>query len=613
MLHYKLRCSVQAITLVAAAFAPVLANGQSLELLHLYERMRYESSAGNAAGATMLAREALELGGKELGPRSADTAALNLSLAELLLEQDNLDEAARRYRNALSIMEQLLGSEHPDLAPILLRLAEIATRSSDFAAAEIYLLRAVTIEQAVYGDNHPNIIHGLELLAAVYRDAERHDEADALAARVQDLRSRPTVLDSFRTTGKPRGSAGPVPRRFEVGDGEGEFAIVRVFYGTDRARTGKTILSDFYGSERGDLEYGYLDVSIPATHEYGELESPSRIWIFGAEENPKKHVVLLAVEPAENKDTFLASLRRNMAEASSDEVFVFVHGYNVSFEAAARRTAQLAYDLEFDGTPILYSWPSQNSTAGYFADEASVRVSARKLRVFLENLVEDSGASRIHLIAHSMGNRAMVEALEQLVLRRDPSLPREVFDQVVLAAPDIDIDLFEAISAEIQQAARRVTLYASANDKALQYSAQVHGGIPRAGSIVEDGRGIVVLPGLDTIDMSDVETGDYGHSYYGDDEATMFDLVLLMWRGVAPEQRCGMYPREIDHSGYWRFQPEECRDEALLKAAVLVKRFGKNARTKVERWLATTSKAESDDERGTWLRILRKIDQLVSE
>ncbi len=35
-----------------------------------------------------------------------------------------------------------------------------------------------------------------------------------------------------------------------------------------------------------------------------------------------------------------------------------MHGYNTSFDNALYRTAQIAYDLDFDGATFLYSWPS---------------------------------------------------------------------------------------------------------------------------------------------------------------------------------------------------------------------------------------------------------------
>jgi esterase/lipase superfamily enzyme len=45
-----------------------------------------------------------------------------------------------------------------------------------------------------------------------------------------------------------------------------------------------------------------------------------------------------------------------------------VHGFNVSFENALRRTAQIAYDLDFDGAPFLFSWPSRDSLLSYASD-----------------------------------------------------------------------------------------------------------------------------------------------------------------------------------------------------------------------------------------------------
>ena len=42
-----------------------------------------------------------------------------------------------------------------------------------------------------------------------------------------------------------------------------------------------------------------------------------------------------------------------------DHALVFVHGFNTTFDNALFRTAQIAYDLKFDGAPFVYSWPSQ--------------------------------------------------------------------------------------------------------------------------------------------------------------------------------------------------------------------------------------------------------------
>jgi esterase/lipase superfamily enzyme len=62
---------------------------------------------------------------------------------------------------------------------------------------------------------------------------------------------------------------------------------------------------------------------------------------------------------------------------------VFTHGYNVSFEEAARRAAQLAFDLNFRGRVVLFSWPSCGSLLGYGADEERALLSAHTFRGFL--------------------------------------------------------------------------------------------------------------------------------------------------------------------------------------------------------------------------------------
>lgn len=119
--------------------------------------------------------------------------------------------------------------------------------------------------------------------------------------------------------------------------------------------TGGTPLQ--YGNDRGVLELGFCDVTIPPGHVPGEMERPS-IFRFELSEDAGKHVVIRTVERMEEA-AFHRALRERVAQSAEREAFVFIHGYNVTFESAARRTAQLAFDLGFDGAPIFYSWPSQ--------------------------------------------------------------------------------------------------------------------------------------------------------------------------------------------------------------------------------------------------------------
>ena len=141
------------------------------------------------------------------------------------------------------------------------------------------------------------------------------------------------------------------------------YAVVRVLYATDRNRTPKLKPAKMFGDDRGILSYGHCDVSIPRDHRMGVLEKPS-IWRLEFREDPAKHVVLLETV-VRTKDDYFQDLEDRIHASEKNSAFLFVHGYNVTFEDAARRTAQMAYDLAFEGVPVFYSWPSQGSIPAY--------------------------------------------------------------------------------------------------------------------------------------------------------------------------------------------------------------------------------------------------------
>ena len=301
-----------------------------------------------------------------------------------------------------------------------------------------------------------------------------------------------------------------------------------------------------YGPERGKLQLGTCEVSIPKLHEVGQLESPS-VLRLEFREDTSRHVVLLGVQ-REQADRFYADLHDCVGRSQHKSAFVFVHGYNVSFEDAARRTAQIAYDLKFDGAPIFFSWPSQAGILQYTVDENNVSWSAPHLLNFLIEVARQSGAERIHLIAHSMGNRALTAALRDLSLMKMPDMPS--FNEVILTAPDIDADTFiNDVAPAIVKTAQRVTLYASSNDEALIISKKVHG-YPRAG---DSGSQLIVLRGIDTVDVSAVDTSLIGHTYYGDNSSVLADIFELLNASRPADQRRWLRPERLGLLRYWVF------------------------------------------------------------
>jgi esterase/lipase superfamily enzyme len=277
----------------------------------------------------------------------------------------------------------------------------------------------------------------------------------------------------------------------------------------------------------------------------GELET-STFWSFSFLPTAADSVTLSRVN-AEDRAAFFQDVHGSVAGSATKSAFVFIHGYNVSFEDAARRTAQMAYDLGFDGAPILYSWPSQGKPQGYPADEESVQWTVGHLRTFLEDVAHQSGARRIQIIAHSMGNRALLGALNEL--SQAHSLIR--FQQVILTAPDIDADIFRQVARAVAAQAGRVTLYASSADLALATSQRIHR-FPRAG---ESGTHIVTVSGVDTIDATKVDTGFLGHSYYADNRSILADLFQLIRYDLPPKSRFGLEQQMWNQQIYWRFRP----------------------------------------------------------
>lgn len=327
------------------------------------------------------------------------------------------------------------------------------------------------------------------------------------------------------------------------------FTVVRVFYATDRKRATEQGAVRYEGvkSDRGTLEYGTCQVSIPETHVVAEIERPS-IWRLEFHPDPEKHMVLRTVLP-ESQDRFFREVSEAVAVSPAKDAFVFVHGYNVSFEDAAIRAAQLAYDFGFKGAPIFYSWPSRGSLLGYLDDEESVTETVGHLERFLQDVADRTGATVVHLIAHSMGNRALLPAVARAASdARFTNLAK--FNRVVLAAPDVDRDAFKQLVAQIERPARRVTLYVSEHDQALAASHLLFHKERRAG---EGGPDAVMMPGVDTVDVSRISVDALGHSYFGDSRSVVRDL-LAFFKGVLPP-RPGLTRVPVGNLGYWQMLP----------------------------------------------------------
>jgi esterase/lipase superfamily enzyme len=323
------------------------------------------------------------------------------------------------------------------------------------------------------------------------------------------------------------------------------YTTVPVFFGTSRAPTGSANPADYFGTSRADNSFGIVNVSIPDDHRMGALEKP-RWFKLEFRADPEKHVLVLSVEPLD-RSQFATRGRSEIAGLKKKEVLIFVHGYNVTFGDAARRAAQISYDLNFDGLPALYSWPSEGSVAKYLVDANNVSWAEPHFRDFLRIVREELGADAVHVIAHSMGTRLLANTIVSLT--SVPAAPGAL-RQIVFAAPDIDADTFRNLSAAFRGRAARITLYASSGDRALSASQQFQK-YSRAG---QSGLDLVVVPTVDTIDASAVKTEFLGHSYFGDTDSVLSDLFYLIRDGTPPSERARLRERSRYGSAYWEFK-----------------------------------------------------------
>ncbi len=355
------------------------------------------------------------------------------------------------------------------------------------------------------------------------------------------------------------GGSATVPDSAAVRRGD-TWDLVPVLFGTDRQEQPDPKRLQ-YNAERGRrLELGRAMVTVPKSHEVPNIERPwvvkipyFDLTIYEEAEDPDKHFTMQEIKKVSEAD-FLALARERIATSNryKDHALVFVHGYNTSFDHAIYRTAQIAYDLKFDGAVFLYSWPSGGGVASYTYDRESAQASEPYLRQFLDLVVKQSGAKSVSIIAHSMGNQPLLDVLKDMRVGG----PQEVvINEVILAAPDVDADTFANVAQRIEGIAKGVTLYAASNDRALIVSRNFWRN-PRAGDVPATGP--LIVPGIETIDVTAASTDSFAlnHSGYAENNDLLQDIGKLILSGLRPpDQRLPALQRTPSPKGdFWRYK-----------------------------------------------------------
>ncbi|WP_375753703.1 alpha/beta hydrolase [Vibrio sp. HN007] len=331
---------------------------------------------------------------------------------------------------------------------------------------------------------------------------------------------------------------------------EKKYHIQTVYYGTTRKPVPDS--DDYYGGARdtsSPLHYGEAKVSIPFNHKKGSIEQPflSISWLKKANE----HVLIQSVtemKPGEFWDVL--PVEKGSGEWKQS-LIVYIHGYNVAFKSAIKRTAQMAYDFNYSGVPVLFSWPSNASLLDYASDREDAVWSATYLAEFLTKLKTSHPEANIHIVAHSMGNQVLLHALNELSLSDEGKTLR--FGSVILAAPDVDSEWFKyQVGPRIGKLAANWAVYTSENDGALIASEKVN-------QAKRLGMPVSLVDNFDVIDTSELNAAPWSipesHSYYANKLPVIEDLVNHL-RGVPPKERA-LVRKQEDKGEYWQIVSTE--------------------------------------------------------
>jgi esterase/lipase superfamily enzyme len=328
-------------------------------------------------------------------------------------------------------------------------------------------------------------------------------------------------------------------------------AVHSVWFGTNREPIDPIAPSKGFSRERSDrITFGRVEVIIPKAHRFGEIGVGLWKKIGRADLRDDRLRVAKIITLA--TDEMWQELREKMESARSlgdaPHALVYLHGYNNSFEDAAIRAGQIGFDLKVSGATAFFSWPSRDTLAGYAADEASIEASEGAITEFLVAFAKKSGAEKVHIIAHSMGNRGLLRTLQRIAA--DAETRGSVrFGQIFLAAPDIDRDLFLGLAHLYPACSDRTTLYASKKDLPVFLSSKFHAA-PRAGYFLPH----TVAEGIDTVAVPDFDLDLLGHGYFAEASAILHDIYDLMRHNAPPRARQRVEPFNSGTESLWQIR-----------------------------------------------------------
>jgi len=277
-----------------------------------------------------------------------------------------------------------------------------------------------------------------------------------------------------------------------------------IFVATTRKKAAEQ--SVVFDRTRSDtLAFARVGVTVPKGHEIGRIERAKD----GVPGDPAKDFTATDLTIYDSGRAFTTAVSQQ-----NSRVLVFVHGYNTGFDDGVYRVTQIAQDTQYPGAPLLFSWASGARTRDYVYDKDSSTAARDDLETTLVMLSKTPGIKSIDIIAHSMGNWLAMETLRQLAIGGNRDLGGKL-GYVVLASPDIDVDIFKKQMARYGKPDKPFVVLLSDDDKALRFSSLIAGKEARVGDDANANE--LADLGVTVVDLSATESGDkLNHAKFAD-------------------------------------------------------------------------------------------------
>lgn len=324
--------------------------------------------------------------------------------------------------------------------------------------------------------------------------------------------------------------------------------LVPVVYVTDRDQNEGAKPSRYYGGDRGVPEIGTATIAVSTRTGDASPFADWRRW-QARDDGQRKRSGIVTVTPA--RDTRLdAVIQGFRGTRATDTAIIYVHGFRRDFEAAALNFAELLYQTSPDALPILYSWPSTGNVFRYRDDVANLEWSNGTLQSVLEQMLEHSAIGTIHIVAHSLGSLAMLEAVAQVTSDGSPAVAAK-FGQILLVSPDVGRERFEReYLPMIRRNDLRITIYAAENDVPLRTSRHVN----KAERVGDARTSVPVYAGTETILVSDVVSILNSHDAHVEVAEVQADIAYLLNKELPADSRPTLERVDSDDGVFWRIR-----------------------------------------------------------